>query len=172
MSMSAAWSSVGHHWIVICFEVIMSRMKWCRTSMCFMHELVSVVFVANAIALWLSHHIVVGRVGLEPRSVRMVCNQIASWGACVELMLSASVDESAGVTWALLLQVMVAPAIMKMYLLVDLHESTLPAQSASLKPCAIADKLLSSLPSYTRERSCVPFRYRITRFAAIQCSFP
>ena len=35
--------------------------------MCFMRELASVVFVANAIALWLLHHIVVGRVGLEPK---------------------------------------------------------------------------------------------------------
>jgi hypothetical protein len=116
VSMSTAWSSVGHHWMLICFEVMTSWIKWCRTLMCFMRELTSAVLVASAMALWLSHHIVVGESGLELRSVRILHSQIASWAAHVELTYSTSIDDSVGVAWALLLQVITAPANMNMYL--------------------------------------------------------
>jgi hypothetical protein len=76
----------------------------------------------------------------------------------VELTYSASVDESAGKVWALLLHVTAAPTIMNTYPLVDFRESISPAQSVLLKPWAIADKSLLRLPSYIMDRSCVPLR--------------
>jgi hypothetical protein len=126
--------------------------------MCFMRELTSVVFVASAMALWLSHQMVVGRLGFEPRSMSIFCNQMDSCAACMELTYSASVHDRVGVVWALLLHVRVAPAIINTYPLVDFCESMSPAQSVSLNPCTIADILSPNFPLYMRERSCVPFR--------------
>ena len=114
--------------------MIASQMKWCSTSMCFMHVLVSVVLVASAMALWLSHQMVVGWLGLKPRSISKFHIQIASCVACVELMYLALVDESAGDVCALLLHESAAPAIINTYPLMDFQESISLAQSVSLKP--------------------------------------
>ena len=46
----------------------------------------------------------------------------------------ALVDDRAGVTWALLLQLISPPANVNIYLLVDFWVSMVPAQSTSVNP--------------------------------------
>ena len=84
---------------------------------------------------------------------------MASCTARVQAMYSASVDNSASVTWSLLLQLMAAPLIKKTYPLVDCRVSTLPAQSASVYPRISEVRLSELLLLYWCPYSFVPVRY-------------
>ena len=89
-------------------------------------------FFARAIAPWLSPLILVGIVCLYLSCSRSCHNQIASCAVHVQAMYSASVDESAGESWSLLLHDMAALQAKNTNPPVDWHVSRSPAQSESV----------------------------------------
>ena len=91
-------------------------------------------FFVSAIAPWLSPRTKVGLFCLNPSCLRSWQSQIASWQAWVTAMYSASVDESAGVFWSLLLQQAAAPHARKTNPPVDCWVSRSLAQSESEYP--------------------------------------
>src|SRR4051794_1915166 len=86
-------------------------------------------FFARAITPWLSPIILVGIICLYPSCSKSCHNQIASCAVHVHAMYLASVDESAGESWSLLLHEMAAPQAKNMNPPVDQHVSRSPAQS-------------------------------------------